>query len=863
MTWCGDTKLKFKVNGKRAGTASYDRYAKYSQGKTLREALENGLDVPDLINDFKVGLIEDLGGPYRKEEIDVCLDPKSFTDIAEQKLWAVAKRFHGGRAVAMCDKLGLDKSEVTKQVGWCETSVMRAQRLVADKAAEQILTEVGENGKVTDDHVMGIMKLWSFRRNDTRRAVTPPGSKHIYSDTIGAFQNQAGQWSAAFVTTNYHNFVKLIVRWHKDSLGGEDFPWTTLHINSSVQAPRHRDHNSCGPVLIKALGDFTGGLLRHWGTADNLTADVDRLTESGSQLYDVRKAVRLDGNRCHEVQEFNGTRFSFNFFIHRRYWTIKEDVVGELAAVNIKIPASATVERQLKALGVSMMSAPKPQPQKPGGNGAAQSQPALAANKLSFAQKCKMAKQQEDKDTGKSKKRQQEEVKDSTGKGNITPEKKVKEPRVTPQKGARDEQPTQAGAASGDEDQPEEVSESVQANRKEACALAAELVQQSKKRRQKLTDDDLIKVLKLWKFGQNTSRTNVIPDGKQYVHSDTFGVVSMLTGEAMASHCVRSAPEVMMLLSQWLKDNQAKHFPSMKKDFPFTSINVNYAYAAKLHRDRNNAGPSLIIALGDFAGGALKYYPDDDGKTKLDQLPTELSKPLDIKGKLTLFDGNRGHSVEDFTGDRYSLVFFSSGCHVRTKDDVKNFLTKQGGANWPTQDSIAYAESFLPPPRGYHVEGGVAFTGGSGPLDSMLSGGQAKRSEAVIRPQRSAAQVTAAPAEHKSEKAEAGTKRKQPEPSSKENGNAASKEDDEEDVKDGEQEDEVPEVSVESWREMVVAGLEEAQPSSNLASVLFEPSQPGEREGFALFAMMHETMEALLPEDQKISSGVVLTNVFR
>jgi hypothetical protein len=40
-------------------------------------------------------------------------------------------------------------------------------------------------------------------------------------------------------------------------------------------------------------------------------------------------------------------------------------------------------------------------------------------------------------------------------------------------------------------------------------------------------------------------------------------------------------------------------------DFCFTSIQVNKGYAGRPHVDRNNAGLSLVVALGDFTGGEL------------------------------------------------------------------------------------------------------------------------------------------------------------------------------------------------------------------------------------------------------------------
>ena len=44
---------------------------------------------------------------------------------------------------------------------------------------------------------------------------------------------------------------------------------------------------------------------------------------------------------------------------------------------------------------------------------------------------------------------------------------------------------------------------------------------------------------------------------------------------------------------------------ALAQDFPFTSISLNYNYAARLHRDGNNAGVSFTRSFGNFTGGEL------------------------------------------------------------------------------------------------------------------------------------------------------------------------------------------------------------------------------------------------------------------
>ena len=55
--------------------------------------------------------------------------------------------------------------------------------------------------------------------------------------------------------------------------------------------------------------------------------------------------------------------------------------------------------------------------------------------------------------------------------------------------------------------------------------LAAEKLQ-----KQKVDDQDVLGVLRLWYFKQNTSRVNVFPIGVSSVNSDTLGLVRSRIG---------------------------------------------------------------------------------------------------------------------------------------------------------------------------------------------------------------------------------------------------------------------------------------------------------------------------------------------
>jgi len=81
----------------------------------------------------------------------------------------------------------------------------------------------------------------------------------------------------------------------------------------------------------------------------------------------------------------------------------------------------------------------------------------------------------------------------------------------------------------------------------------------------------------------------------------------------------------------------------VKPHLDYTGIQVNKNYKAKPHVDARNCGDSYLVGLGDYTGGSLIIN----------------SYKKDIKYQPILFNGaDWKHAVDDFNGNRYSLVFF-------------------------------------------------------------------------------------------------------------------------------------------------------------------------------------------------------------
>lgn len=198
-----------------------------------------------------------------------------------------------------------------------------------------------------------------------------------------------------------------------------------------------------------------------------------------------------------------------------------------------------------------------------------------------------------------------------------------------------------------------------------------------------------------WGFARNVTRVNVMRKEVKWVWSDTLGLLRDRCGNIHTTKSSKAYPEVIEVINRWLSDR----LPAEVKQFGWTSLNVNKDYAAKIHRDGNNFGPSMIAAFGDFSGGSLNYFPEDDGKMDLEKLESSSKREkFDLKNGLALFNGNSAHCVDDFEGHRYSIVYFTLGCHSKMKPEERDLLQSMKFAV-PKEDADPFTH--LRPPRGY------------------------------------------------------------------------------------------------------------------------------------------------------------------
>ena len=121
--------------------------------------------------------------------------------------------------------------------------------------------------------------------------------------------------------------------------------------------------------------------------------------------------------------------------------------------------------------------------------------------------------------------------------------------------------------------------------------------------------------------------------------SQAFGIVNRRSMPPDYSRLCWMRPYLYKLLLDFAK----KHVK-----IPYTSITVNMNYQATRHRDHGNIGNSFLVAFGDYKNGELVI---EDGQNKGE---------YNIKNTPIIADFNKAwHYVKSFTGNRYSLVFYT------------------------------------------------------------------------------------------------------------------------------------------------------------------------------------------------------------
>lgn len=194
----------------------------------------------------------------------------------------------------------------------------------------------------------------------------------------------------------------------------------------------------------------------------------------------------------------------------------------------------------------------------------------------------------------------------------------------------------------------------------------------------------LQKALDLIEVPASANRKNIIPRGLTEVRGMLFGLYNY-GGTMGVSAATNSHPNLNKLLISAMQ--------AVDSDFPFTGIQLNYNYASRPHVDKNNLGCSYIVGFGDYKGGELWMHdddaidsgvshtldPDDEHVSALYAAgSTFLGRVEDIRERWSQFDGNKLHYTLPFTGNRYSLIFFTCDQYAKVPENVRSSLKNAG-----------------------------------------------------------------------------------------------------------------------------------------------------------------------------------------
>eukprot|EP00462_Mataza_sp_D1_P027983 CAMPEP_0175175224 /NCGR_PEP_ID=MMETSP0087-20121206/33081_1 /TAXON_ID=136419 /ORGANISM="Unknown Unknown, Strain D1" /LENGTH=548 /DNA_ID=CAMNT_0016466805 /DNA_START=24 /DNA_END=1671 /DNA_ORIENTATION=- len=164
----------------------------------------------------------------------------------------------------------------------------------------------------------------------------------------------------------------------------------------------------------------------------------------------------------------------------------------------------------------------------------------------------------------------------------------------------------------------------------EAANQKAKLFQDVKKPSQKQAFEVLSQIDGKGNWPTQT-RPNVSPDNKP-VNGFMLGLVYGLGGQGLKlSKSSVVFPDLTKFMTRYISTS----IPD--PNFCYSSVQINFNYAAKRHVDGNNLGPSYIQGLGSYTGGQL--WTADKGV-------------IDCKGKWKTFDGTKEHGTQPFQGTR-------------------------------------------------------------------------------------------------------------------------------------------------------------------------------------------------------------------
>ena len=92
-------------------------------------------------------------------------------------------------------------------------------------------------------------------------------------------------------------------------VGGTNFGWTSMIVNTGFASSPHRDSGNLGPSMIQAFGYFTGDELLTWQNDDRHKPNKYNVRQTPT-TEDARNPVYFDGRKLHGTNDVDGRRLS-------------------------------------------------------------------------------------------------------------------------------------------------------------------------------------------------------------------------------------------------------------------------------------------------------------------------------------------------------------------------------------------------------------------------------------------------------------------------------------------------------------------------------------------------------------------------
>tara|TARA_Y100001970_G_scaffold274184_1_gene373563 strand:+ start:138 stop:728 length:591 start_codon:yes stop_codon:yes gene_type:complete len=154
-----------------------------------------------------------------------------------------------------------------------------------------------------------------------------------------------------------------------------------------------------------------------------------------------------------------------------------------------------------------------------------------------------------------------------------------------------------------------------------------------------------------------TERPNVVRESHKNREGERRGYEGFVLGKVTSWAGKGELAGYKQILSLKTRDKKYKKlFKETKKlmkikdpKFKFTSVQYNKNHRAARHKDSKNVGVSYIVGLGNYTGGELIIF-DENEKNPIKH---------NIKNKFYKFNGSiYPHETSPFKGERYTLVFY-------------------------------------------------------------------------------------------------------------------------------------------------------------------------------------------------------------